>query len=265
MSIRGFAFTSMCSHYNRECESTTHIFFHCKFVSQIWKWFSDFFNLHLPIKIFLDYKQALNIYWTPQLKVTFNAYLVNIFFEIWKAKNIIRYDEKLVHWKSCVTSIVAATSLSGNQTRKDFNSSMNNLCILKKFKINIHQPKIKKSISILWKPSPRGWIKCNIDGLARGVPSFCSCGGIFRNESTGFWGSFTNFLGDDNVMYAELSASMTAVEQARDIRCNSLWIESNSTIMVKVFTNVTLVPQRIKARWLNCVAIARDMRILVSH
>lgn len=62
-----------------------------------------------------------------------------------------------------------------------------------------------------------GWIKCNIDGLDRCVPSSCSCGKIFRNESTDFLGSFANFMGDGNALYAVFSATMTTLEQAWDI------------------------------------------------
>lgn len=141
---------------------------------------------------------------------------------------------------------------------------MNNFGILKKFKINIHPTKVKKTISIHWSPPHRGWIKCNIDGLARGILSLCSFGGAFRNESHDFLGRFANFLGDGNALYADY-ATMTTVEQDRDKRWNSLWIESDSTIVVRAFTNVKLVHWSIRDMWLNCVAITYYMTFLVSH
>lgn len=79
MTIIGFAFTSMCSLCNKECETSPHIFFDYKFVSHIWSWFKDIFYIHNPINNLLDCKQAMHSEWSPQLIVTFNACLVSLF------------------------------------------------------------------------------------------------------------------------------------------------------------------------------------------
>lgn len=154
--------------------------------------------------------------WFPQRIVAFNASLVSLFAEVWKARNNIRFNSRLVHWKICVASIALAINFGGNQTSKVSNSSMDNFCIPKKLKISIHPPKIKKTVNILWKPPNRGWIKCNVDDFAKGVPFSCSCGVIFINETVDLLGSFVNFLGDGNVLFAELSETMIVVEQAKE-------------------------------------------------
>lgn len=129
--------------------------------------------------------------------------------------------------------------------------------------------------NIHWHPPHRGWIKCNINCIARWVPSLSSCGGIFRNESADYFWSFANFLGGGNVFYAELVATMTIVELDRDKRLNSLWIEIRfpyyskcfhkcgecfHKCQVSVIINVKLVPWRIRPRGLNYVALSYAMR-----
>ncbi|XP_050876223.1 uncharacterized protein LOC127079916 [Lathyrus oleraceus] len=142
---------------------------------------------------------------------------------------------------------------------------MENLCILKKFNISIHPPKVRKTINVLWQPPNRGWIKCNIDNFDIGVPSFCSCGGIFRNDAANLMGSFVNFLGDGNVLLAELSVAMTAMEIARERKWNNLWIGSNSAIMVKAFTNFSLFSWKVRSKWANCICITHDINFLIPR
>lgn len=64
MTRRSFAFTLMCSLCNCGSKSSSHIFFDCNFVSHIWNWFKDSFDIQSPIKTFLDCKHAIRSDWS---------------------------------------------------------------------------------------------------------------------------------------------------------------------------------------------------------
>ncbi|KAI5397970.1 hypothetical protein KIW84_063689 [Lathyrus oleraceus] len=171
LARRGFAISSMCSLCSKSSETSSHIFFDCNFVTPIWRWFFDQFNIHRPLGCFLDCKLAMKI--------------------------------------EC---------FAGNQTNKASNSSIENFYILKKLDISIHPSMVKKIINILWQPPNRGWIKCDIDKFALGVPSICSWwgGGIFINEVANHVVSFANFLGHGNPLLAKLTVVMKVVKHVRE-------------------------------------------------
>lgn len=59
------------------------------------------------------------------------------------------------------------------------------------------------------------------------------------------------------------------IELAFERKWKWLWIESNSTLVVKSFSSSKLVPWSIKIRWLNCLlnclAISHSSGFMVSH
>lgn len=73
------------------------------------------------------------------------------------------------------------------------------------------------------------------------------------------------FLGADNALFAELSATMTLFEQVREYKWDNLWIVSDSKTVVKAFTNNNIVSLKIRTKWLNCVPITLDMNSLIIH
>ncbi|KAL6146425.1 hypothetical protein ACLB2K_057104 [Fragaria x ananassa] len=69
---------------------------------------------------------------------------------------------------------------------------------------------------VLWQPPFFPWIKVNTDGLAKGNPSPAACGGVFRDASGGFLGSFCQSLGWKTSFYSEFYAVILAIEIAHD-------------------------------------------------
>jgi hypothetical protein len=53
---------------------------------------------------------------------------------------------------------------------------------LKHFNVSIHHPNPIVIKEVLWQPSLINWVKCNIDGAAKGNTDIASCGGVFRNH-----------------------------------------------------------------------------------
>ncbi|KAI5433313.1 hypothetical protein KIW84_020553 [Lathyrus oleraceus] len=68
---------------------------------------------------------------------------------------------------------------------------------------------------ILWHPPPIGWLKCNIDGVARGTSITRACVGIFRNDRCIFVGRFYGYLGAGSTLMAGIYAAIVASGNAK--------------------------------------------------
>jgi ribonuclease HI len=66
----------------------------------------------------------------------------------------------------------------------------------------------------LWQPPLTNWIKCNIDGAAKGNPGIASCGGIIRDHDASLFFCFAEPLGIASSFHAELCGAMRAIEVA---------------------------------------------------
>jgi len=55
-------------------------------------------------------------------------------------------------------------------------------------------------------------MKVNIDGTARGCPSFLACAGIFRGSDSEYISSFSSFIGIQKCLYAEVMGANLAIE-----------------------------------------------------
>lgn len=93
-------------------------------------------------------------------------------------------------------------------------ASVDELTILRHFKVAGHArkaPIIKRVDSY---PPPCYWVKCNSDGAARGSPGMAACGGLFRDNSSAVTGFFSVNLGIQTSLYAELFDAFYAMKIA---------------------------------------------------
>jgi len=119
--------------------------------------------------------------------------------------------------------------------------------ILKNFLISPSHSKVKDIVTIIWKPPTINWVKANTDGSV--VNSISSCGGIFRDFRGSFLGAFASNLGEVSVYEAEITGLMMAMEFSPKNNWYSLWLESDSSSVVKAFKNQSLIPIRLRNRW----------------
>lgn len=170
-----------------------------------------------------------------------------------------------MNWKSCVADIISRAKLVGDTTLCCSNNSISSFTILKGFGVSILPRRPLLTVEVLWHPPPRGWIKVNADGLARGNPLLIVCGGIFRNENVCHVGSFFDYMGEGNVALAELMTTILAIEKARFWGWTKLWMEIDCLLVVKAFSDSSLVPWKIRFRWLRCIAFSRTIDFMISH
>ena len=137
--------------------------------------------------------------------------------------------------------------------------------IIRRFFIKGHPRRSHSPIPVIWQPPKIGWFKVNIDGAALGSPGPAAGGGIFRNHLGDFIGGFSVSLGSTLAFRAELIATMYAIELSFRYGWRSLWLESDSELVVRAFATPSVVPWDLRNRWQNCLSILPSMRFYVTH
>ncbi|XP_058783502.1 uncharacterized protein LOC131658194 [Vicia villosa] len=164
-----------------------------------------------------------------QCHVVILAAILNTVASIWNARNLVRFQNKKLLWKSHCASIISLSSMSGNLTQSPTNSSMSDFVILKHFPVSLNPPRTRSSIEVLWFPPQPGWVKG--DHL----------------------GSFCSNLGSANALFAELMGAILAMEIAIGNGWLNLWLESDSSLVVSAFSNSMVVPWKLRNRWDSCL------------
>jgi ribonuclease HI len=96
---------------------------------------------------------------------------------------------------------------------------------LKHFNVSIHHPNPIVIKEVLWQPLLINWVKCNIDGAAKGNLGIASCGGVFRNHAAELIYCFAEPLGETSSFQAELCTAMRAIEVAHIMNLTNLWLK----------------------------------------
>jgi len=171
--------------------------------------------------------------------------------------------KKMIDWKSSISTIISNLAISGNNTNALATSSMYDFVIMKKFNGKIHPLKAPQILEVIWQPPVFHWTKCNTDET--GTSTSSSYGGIFRNKDANFLLCFSENLGPGNAFFAELSGAMRAIELAKQYNWFDLWLETDSELVVKAFSNHKLVPCNLRNKWRNCILILSSVNFVVSH
>jgi ribonuclease HI len=191
--------------------------------------------------------------------------VVNIFNVIWFCRNQCRFIDKSINIRSAINLIISGTSLSGNSSKLNAKSSIEEFLILKAFNVRFSNTPPHVIKEVLWQPPVFNWVKCNSDGASLGNPGPSSCGGLFRNSKGEFLGAFAYNLGISNSLSAELNGAMYAVELAHHYGWKSLWLETDSVLVVNAFKSSKIIPWHLKNRWDNCLLLISSMKFFVSH
>jgi ribonuclease HI len=193
------------------------------------------------------------------------AAIVNCVNFIWFARNQSRFNDKKIHWKSLINLIIAAVSLSGNNSCLKAKSNISEFVLLQKFKVKMNYGNAPKIKEVIWQPPILNWINCNCDDASLGNPGLSACGGLFRDANSSFLGAFAFNIGISNSLNAELIGAMIAIETAASKGWSYLWLESDSMLVVLAFSSAKIVPWALRNRWENCLTLLSNMNFYVSH
>ncbi|XP_058777009.1 uncharacterized protein LOC131651362 [Vicia villosa] len=203
-TIRGFSLPSMCSLCHSSSKSMEHLFFSCTFASNLWNWIKSKCEINLKILCYNDCLKLLDKSWSAQALAVIKTSMVGIFYEIWSSRNKARQENIKIHRNSCIAFVAAQAKLAGNFFCRKSNSTISNFAMLKRFDVNLNPSKTSSYVDVLWSPPLQGWIKCNVDGVARGSPWKLACEGIFRDCQANHVLSFSVFLDCEPPANAEL-------------------------------------------------------------
>ncbi|XP_058746803.1 uncharacterized protein LOC131619755 [Vicia villosa] len=142
---------------------------------------------------------------------------------------------------------------------------MESFSILKGFDVSTLPSRPVTGLEVLWNPPPKGWVKVNMDGLARGSPPLIACGDIFHTEDASHVGSLCDFMVGGDVALAELLATIVAIVKAGILGYEKLWMESDCKLFVKAFSDLNIVPWKIRSHWLRCIVYTRTIDFMISH
>ncbi|CAI8586374.1 unnamed protein product [Vicia faba] len=211
LSLRGLSFPSIRNLCKSQCESSAYLFFDCLFVCNIWNWLKDMLGIQF------DIRKVLSLNWSSQAETVVSASVGNVFFQVWKARNLSRFKDKNILWKSRVNYVAPNAEFVGNLTSKCSNAAIKKFILLKNFDITIHPSIVVRPADVVWSPPPIGWIKCNVNGIA--------------------------------TVFAEFNAVKIAIKKAKELGWKKLWIKADCLLVVNSFSNPNLVPWILKARW----------------
>ncbi|KAF1895720.1 hypothetical protein Lal_00037836 [Lupinus albus] len=124
---------------------------------------------------------------------------------------------------------------------------------------------ISKFSESFWIAPMMGWIKINSEGTALGAPGPAEGGSIFRDFNGVFRGGFAGFFGVRDSLFAELQAAFMAIEIAHQKGWKTIWLKSDSAIVVNIFHGKGSVPWRLMNNWRVCLMRISSMRFKVSH
>jgi hypothetical protein len=175
LSLRGCYMPSMCSMCNKHQETADHIFLHCTFALSLWNWLQNILNVNIDLTSILTIFDACNKGWSPHVKLTVLAALINIIHTIWFTRNNYRYNNIKPNLTVAKVLIIANVSLTGNLTKAFTGPAIRDFVVLKAFNINTHHPNAPKIMEVFWHPPILNWVKCNTDGASIGNPGLAAC------------------------------------------------------------------------------------------
>ena len=200
-----------------------------------------------------------------QLLSVWRYTFVTTIWSIWFARNQLCFQNVVIPATSTAAFILSSvkdcssTSLGPLKNRDDF-------YILHRLGIRTNPYKSLIVSPVRWFPPLLGWIKANVDRSSRGQPGPSSCGGLFRNSRGFVLGCFSCLLGTCFSFESELVACMTAIECASLRGWNRLWLELDSSYVVRLLSQRSnLVPWNHRNRWLACLRFLESISFCVSH
>jgi len=235
---RGCCMASICNLCGNQEESTFHLFFICSYSARIWNWLSSILQIPIQISSVEEVWNLCNRGWSPHCQLTVKAAIIFAFNAIWFYRNASRFNNKIISWRSAISTIISRVSISVGNSKLHASTSMLEFTILKALNCKINPPRSSIVKEVFWNPPILHWIKANCDGAA--TTGATSCGGIFRNSSGQFLGCFVERLNAGNSLIAELCGIMRTLELAKQRNYTHIWLETDSRIAVFAFKSQTL-------------------------
>lgn len=262
---RGFPIVSCCSLCGGAYETADHLFLRCPYITRYWDWLSVLIGKPLDVSNFSALLGICSRGWSSQVRDLVIAAVVNILWLIWKCRNNIRFNDTQANFPRDLIYLKGLIYQAASHSKGHMFSSVQEFSIIKHFGAACRPLPPPTITQVNWIRPPSNWVKCNTDGASRGSPGASSCGGIFRDHLGTFLGAFSANIGVATSLYAEICAAIYAIDFALARGWTNLWLECDSLLLVQAFSNIHLVPWKLKTKWKNCLHHLRNFRFRYSH
>jgi len=256
---RGCVVVLVCNLCMKTDESSDHLFLHCDFASRL----SDWIGVKLHCVIDSSSVASLLDCWparcSSQVSDIFLAAILHTIHTIWWARNAVRCSNVTPSFHSTKVRIHSLIASSGNISKgKCLHSDFD---FLDSFAVKHNCRNVKDIISVLWKAPSSPWLKVNTYGSVIGGQ--VACGGLFRDYLGTFRGAFYCNIGIQTVFYAEVLGIILAIEYAAQQGWRNIWLESDFTSALLIFSKPMLVPIMLRNRWHNARQLG--IQVISSH
>ncbi|KAL6141643.1 hypothetical protein ACLB2K_059931 [Fragaria x ananassa] len=262
---KGSNICSRCQLCRKSFESTNHLFVTCAVSLSAWNWVASMFKLSFDpsmplVDLFGDYYIAtLSV----SSKLLWYILICNLFWSLWIEQNRLKHDGDEFKEVLFKQKLILALKESGSLA---FVSTLNpqSIPIFDLLGLSPLRPTTPKVVHVLWQPPPIHWVNVNTDG------SFCDqahsgYSGIFRNRKTSFLGAFAACTHVSSAIDAEMLAVIEAVHIVWANQWHNLWLEVDSLLLLTYFNVPLSVLWLLRIAWRNCMHIARQMNLHISH
>jgi ribonuclease HI len=259
LRARGCIVVSICSLCLSAEETSDHLFLRCPFALHLWNWISGKLNCFIDCTSADTLLSCTPVMCSSQVSNVFLAAILHTLHAIWWARNSLRFTNVTQTLHSAKARIHSNIAMSGNLSNGKCLQS--DFSFLDTFAVSPNCRRVKDIIMVMWKAPTPPWLKVNTDGSV--INGYAACGGLFRDNLGTFRGAFYSNIGIQSVFYAEVMGIIIAIENAAKYNWTHLWIESDSTSALRIFSNSSLVPMMLRNRWYN----ARNLgvQVISSH
>jgi len=262
---RGCAIVSICCFCLKQAESSSHIFLDCSITSRLWDWFSK--GIDIP----LDHSSCVNLLLgsmgrgSKMVQQLLNSAIIHTIWAIWIERNQRCFHDKQQPMSTLINTILAEVKLSYSLCLTKGNSNMHDNKVSRLFDIPFKTKHVTIRQEVHWCPPPANVIKLNCDGSAIGAQSCGAIGFVIKDSNSTFLGAISSNIGHATTLEAEFSASMLAIEHARERQLNHICLETDSSRVVQAFNKNTGIPWQMRARWYNCLKFCNNIDCSCVH
>lgn len=109
-----------------------------------------------------------------------------------------------------------------------------------------------------WKPPPRGWVKCNVDGSWSQNRNHCGIGWVLRNEiGNVLWSGARKLHMLGSVLETEVEALRWSIQMVTSLNYEHIIFETDSKQVIDIVSNVN--------EWPNFRALSQDIQFMLRH
>ena len=228
-------------------ESSEHLFLRCPFDTRLWNWIGGKLNCIIDYSLVDSLLLCRPTRCSSQVSDIFLAVVLHTLHTIWWARNSLQFSVVTPSLHSTKVRIHSYVAMYGNVSKGKCLPS--DFALIDSSAVPHHCRRVKEIILVLRKAPTSPWLKVNTDGSV--VGGHAACGGLFCDHLGTFHGAFYCNVGLQSVFYAEVLGIIFAIEYVAQEGWRNIWLESDSSSALLIFSNSLLVPIMLRNRWHN--------------